>query len=216
MAFGLFGSGGDLKSLLAAYPVTPLPHPGGGKNLSAAQRAENLAQFMANKDAQCARVMDFCKKAGFELMAPGSAFASGSSSQTLHAFVTRQLARQKNAVEVCDNFWRDRAVQDADARLLAVAVDIGVYCGECVTRSPLGFDWRIDDTAYRPKDVMMTAGNVVISNVSQIGPKPMRLFHDIIGWAVYSVCDAARVRTGKTIGKLNQFRFLDDFLSGRY
>jgi hypothetical protein len=216
MVFGLFGSGADIKSLLSAYAVTPLPHAGEGKTLSAAQRAENLAHFMAHKDAQCARVMDLCQKAGFELMAPGSASATASSSQTLHAFVIKQLARQKNADKVCDNFWRDSAVQDADARLLALAIDIGVYCGECVTRSPLGFDWRIDDTAYRPKDTMMTAGNVVISNVSKIGSTPKRLFHDIIGWTVYSVCDAARVRAGKTLGKLNQFQFLDDFLGDRY
>jgi len=210
----LFGSARRFEQAVSDYPVFASPHQGEGYLLSPAQRRENLASFLDLLPSRIQLLQRTMLELGVELPPPQAVSAGSSVSRTLHDFTRNTLSKVKDMEVICAHGWRTRAREGRAARVLSFVHDIGIYCGTCATNDPPGFAWAIDDTRYSASSRMGSAGNVVIYKHIPFEPRAIRRFHDIIDWTVYSANEEARVTAGKTIGRLNVFKFLDDHLEG--
>lgn len=210
----LFGSAKRFEQAVSDYPVFAAPHQGEGYLLSPAQRRENLASFLDLLPSRIQLLQLTMLDVGVELPPPEVASAGSDVSRKLHDFTRSTLSKVRGIEALCARGWRTRTRAGRDARVFSFVHDIGIYCGTCATNNPPGFAWAIDDTRYSERSRMDSAGNVVIFKRIPFEPRAIRRFHDVIGWAVYSVFDEARVAGGKTIGKVNSFKFLDDHLEG--
>lgn len=210
----LFGNARRFEQAVSDYPVFTAPHQGEGYPLSPAQRRENLAHFLAELPARIDLVRTTLRDLGTEIPLPVEVSAGSPVSRQLHEFARGTLSKVKGIEALCAHGWRTRSYDGRDARVMSFVHDIGIYCGTCATNDPPGFVWAIDDTRYSKGSRMGSAGNVVIYKRIPFEPRAIRRFHDVIDWTMYEVFDEARVATGKTIGKLNAFKFLDDHLEG--
>lgn len=210
----LFGNARRFETAIADYPVFQWPHPGEGYLLTPAQRRENLAHFLAQLPTRIALIRSTLHELGVDIPPPEHVSAGSPVSGQLHEFARATLSKVKGIEALCAHGWRTRSYDGRDARVVSFVHDIGIYCGTCTTNDPPGFAWAIDDTRYSATSRMGSADNVVIYKHIPFEPRAIRRFHDVIGWTMYAVFDEARVATGKTIGKVNAFRFLDDHLEG--
>ena len=213
----LTGRDVELEQLLAAYPIVTWPHAGMGTDLSAEQRDENLDWLVSVKADRIEVLTVFLSRLGLRLPSPG---APGLNPQTVSAgldeLAKRRFIRMPDFEASCAFGWRRRAANGREATTRSVAIDLGIYLGECATHASEPFEWRIGESRYRPANMPMTAGEVVISKVSTLGPKPMRVDLDVIDWSVFAVWDIVRRRKQKSFWKPNHFEFLIPLLANRY
>lgn len=212
---GLIGKAAKLEKSLRGYPYFAFPHIGKGVNLSEAQRAENLDFFLAVKDERCRQFIAVMAASGVHLPDPEAVTNHHALSETLDAFSRSTLSHVRQIDRICAPGWRERTPEGRDAEIFAFVIDFGVYCGECVRATPLGFDWQIDDTRYR-REPMPTAGCVTLSHISSLGPTHHRLFHDVLEWVMFRTAQDAKANAGKAIRPVNSFAFLNDLMDGRY
>lgn len=210
----LFGSARRFETAIADYPVYHWPHPGEGHALTPAQRRDNLAQFLAELPTRIALVRATLHELGVDIPPPEHVSAGSTTSRQLHDFTRGTLSKVRGIEALCSHGWRTRPYDGRDARVVSFMHDLGSYCGTCTTNDPPGFAWAIDDTRYSATSRMGSAGNVVIYKHIPFEPRAIRRFHDVIDWTMFAVHHEALVAAGKTIGKVNAFRFLDDHLEG--
>lgn len=210
----LFGNAKRFELAVADYPVFDWPHAGEGYHLSPAQRRENLASFLERLPSRIDLLRATMEQLGIALPPPQAVTAGSDVSRTLHDFTRSTLSKVKDMEAICAHGWRTRTREGRAARVFSFVHDIGIFCGTCATNDPPGFAWAIDDTRYSETSRMGSAGNVVIYKHIPFEPRAIRRFHDIIDWTVYTANEEARVTAGKTIGKINAFKFLDDHLEG--
>ena len=213
---GLIGKAAKLEKSLRGYLHFAFPHAGEGVDLSEVQRAENLAFFLAVKDERCRQFITTMAASGVQLPEPAAVTDHRQLSHTLDAFSRSTLSHVRQIDRICAPYWRARRPEGREAEIFSFVIDLGIYCGECARHTPFGFDWRIDDTRYRRSEVMPTAGCVTLSHISSLGPTHYRLYHDILGWAMFQTAQDARANAGKTIRPVNSFAFLNDLMDGRY
>lgn len=217
MAFlsGLIGKAARFDKSLKGYASFAFPHAGKGVDLTEPQRAANLDYFLAEKDARCRQFLAVMAAGGVPLPAPGDVSDHHALTLSLDGFSREILAHVRQIERICAPGWRERRSEGRDAAIASFVIDLGIYCGECARATPLGFDWRIDDTRYRSQP-MPTAGCVTLSHLSARAPGEERLFHDVMGWAMFQIAQDARASAGKTIRPLNAFAFLADLIDARY
>lgn len=212
----LFGNARRFETAIADYPVFQSPHPGEGYLLTPAQWRDNLAHFLAELPTRIALVRATLHELGVDIPPPEHVSAGSTASGQLHDFTRGTLSKVRGIEALCAHGWRTRPRDGRDARVVSFVHDLGIYCGTCTTSDPPGFAWAIDDTRYSESSRMGSAGNVLIYKHIPSESRAIRRFHDVIDWTMYAVFDEARVAGGKTIGKLNAFKFLDDHLDGAH
>ncbi|MCZ8370339.1 MAG: hypothetical protein O9293_10300 [Porphyrobacter sp.] len=211
---GLIGKAAKFDKSLSQYELFAFPHAGKGIDLSEAQRVANLDWFLRVKDERCQLFLAAMAAAGVHLPEPGDVTDHHALTLSLDTFARSTLDHVRQIDRICAPGWRERRPEEREAAILSFVIDLGIYCGECARSTPLGFDWRIDDTRYRRNDWMPTAGCVTLSHISNRGPQ--RLYHDVIEWAVFRSAQNARASAGKTIRPVNSFAFLGDLMDARY
>ncbi len=213
----LTNSDGELKRALSDYSILALPHVGRGADLTPDQRRDNLDAVLAQKTERISGLTAFVGQFGITLPSPGAeGFDARAVSTALDALAKRRFTKVRAFETACKFDWRRTPVTGIEAAARAVAIDLGIYIGECATFGSEPFDWRIGESRYRPANMPMTAGEVVISKMSTIGPKPLRIYLDVIDWSVFAVWDILRHRRHKAAWKINHFEYLEHLLDNRY
>ena len=206
-----------LEAALARYPAFSLPHPGNGTDQTPAQREENLAAFMEMKGARIAALVDVLDGLGVRLPRPGDPTLDPAAvSVTLDALTKKRLTRLRGFEAACAPDWRTCTAGADQARLLAFAIDLGIYIGECATHASEPFAWELGGTRYRAKNMPTTAGEIIIAKMSPLGRQPNRVQLDVIAWSVDAVWYIVRNRARKSFWRRNVFEFLDDLMGNRY
>ncbi|MEY4556212.1 MAG: hypothetical protein RL093_1331 [Pseudomonadota bacterium] len=213
----LTGRDSELERALDAYPIFDWPHLGKGIDLTASQREENLAWFLAARPGRVEALAKFLAGLGVELPPPGDPTLNAASIATrLDALAKQRFIKVAAFESACAPDWRRKSATGIAAAARSVAIDLGVYIGECATHAAEPFDWRVGESRYRPANMPMTAGEVVISKLSMLSPKPNRVYLDVVDWSVFAVWDVMRRRTQKAFWKLNHFEYLGHLLDNRY
>lgn len=213
----LTGRDRELERSLDSYPIFVLPHSGKGIDLSPREREDNLAYLMAARATRIEALAEFLSGLGMELPRPGDATLSAAAiSARLDDLAKRRFTRVAAFESACAPDWRQNPATGLAAAARSVASDIGIYVGECATHASGPFDWRTGESRYRPANMPMTAGEVVISKLSTPGPQPNRIDLDVIGWSVFAIWDIVRLRKQKAFWKLNHFEYLVHLLDNRY
>jgi hypothetical protein len=210
----LFGNAAKLEKVVASYPTFAFPSKGIGHFLDSGARRANLEYFSEVKHQRIALLRDLLADFGCTLPVPTASEPSLAVSTALDGFARSSLAPLRGIEDICAYGWRERPSDGREARILSVAVDLGIYCGECTTQTPPGFAWTVDNSRYRTDDYMPTSGNVCISKVVAAQPKPFEKFLDVLDYSVRSVEQLGRARNGKTIVRSNMFDFLDAIMGG--
>ncbi len=213
---GWIGRGRKFEASLADYDLFEFPHAGEGKDLTAKQQQDNLDYLLKVKDDRCRQLVNTLAAFGVEIPMPSEVTNYKAVSRTLHDFSQLTLAHVRKIEAICAPNWRERSRTGRDARIASFVTDLGIYCGECTTYTDLGFDWRIDDTDYKPADRMPTAGLAVLSHISRLAPHHFRLYHDVLDWTFYRVADDAKAKAGRSLPMVHSFSFLDHLMDGRY
>lgn len=212
----LFGSAAKFEKSVAAYPILVLPYKGEGRNLDASERNANLEHIVAIKDERCWLLRGFLNNLGIDLPPASSVTPESDISRLLHEFNRGTLAHVAKIELICAPGWRERVVDERSSRILSVAMDVGIYCGECSTNPVPGFKWEIDSTRYRKQNAMPSEGNVCIYKAKTSDTGTSDVYIDILDWAVYSIYEAARGESGKAMEWVNTFSFFDDIMTGRH
>jgi hypothetical protein len=210
----LFGNAATLEKAVAGYPTFAFPNKGIGHFLDITARKANLDYFSEVKHQRIALIRELLDDFGFTLPDPTASEHGVAVSTALDGFARSTLAPLKGIEDICAYGWRERPSDGREARILSIAVDLGIYCGECTTQTPPGFAWTVDNSRYRTDDYMPTSGNVCISKVVAAQPKHFEKFLDVLDFAVRSVGQLGRARNGKTIVRSNMFDFLDAIMGG--
>lgn len=153
---------------------------------------------------------------GFEVPAPADVGGEGEVSPILHEFSMTLFSKQRGVEKACEHGWRSRPANGRALQLLSFAIDIGISCGECVSREPYGWSWKVDDTDYKPVDRMPTSGNVALYKRTQWPEGPQESYHDLLDWTIYTQHNCAQVHRNRGLARVNEFSFLDGFLGGGY
>lgn len=173
----------NLKSTLEYYDCWALPHPGKGTELTAAQRAENLAFVLANKADRIERVLAALPDVRPQLeqmldpqVHPQSAvlaldrwwvdtalplklFPPVAGGLRSALFRNRYYAANTALAEA---HWYDWPDHPLVAPLDSLVRDLGLITGEAIVRRRPDFRWAVNETRKNRKDPDMNWGHVVV------------------------------------------------------
>jgi hypothetical protein len=193
------GGAASLQRLFADYPADPLPHAGPSEALTTAQQDENLAAFLARREARLGAVLDFFAQRGIAAAPLLDPTADGTAAAAaIDAWLNDSLPRRSFSPVSGDPqpnpdergfHARDRAGED---RYYGFLEDLGLLEGEAIWRRDPRFSWTVHRLPELDGD-----GRICLSKPGTTGWAPLALD---IATHLLAICHAKMAPDGNTSG----------------